>query len=307
MLKVLLTLSLFILTLFLSLNCSKSNAELQGSVFIVTNGAQNIKLGLVKITAIPESEIIKFVEQKKSFISDESNKLKGDIDAAKPEIDKYQKEYDEAKRTYDAINSQRENLKSREQSLNSNYNPYSLYESPYLSEYETDEEKATRSKQKQIKNQLEGLKKQIAAYDQKVSQANKIVSDAQQKLSNSKAKITKINEKLLSYLNQSYLLEGLPEGKIKAVTDADGKFSMKLPTGKYALVASSQRRVVDSTEEYYWLVWVNLDGQEAKQIMLSNQNMLGQDSEDSVFNYKELVPLLDNSTDKNSNIIKSQI
>jgi len=39
------------------LSACKKESELQGSVFIVTQGAENYKLGLVKITSMPESEI----------------------------------------------------------------------------------------------------------------------------------------------------------------------------------------------------------------------------------------------------------
>ena len=272
--------------------CSKQS-ELQGSVFIVTNGAQNIKLGLVKVTAIPESEIKQFVEKKKSAINGETGKLKSDVDLLKPEIEKYQKEYDEAKRNYDAIAAQRDNLKSREQSLNLSFNPYSLYESPYLAEYESAETKAERNKHKQIQKQLDAIRKQIAGFEPKVSQAGKIMTDAKSRLDNSKSNLSKISEKLLSLLNPPVLLDGLPEGKIKAVTDADGKFFLKLPAGRYALVASAERRVASETEQYYWLVWVDVDGKEPRQIMLSNQNMLGENSEDSVFKFNELVPLLD--------------
>jgi hypothetical protein len=294
-----------VIFVFIFTGCNKQG-ELQGSVFIVTQGAQNIKLGLVKVTAIPENEIKQFVEQKKSIINGESNKLKSDMDAIKPEIAKSQKEFDEAKRNYDEIVAQRDNLKSREQSLNLGFNPYSLNEDPYLSEYETPEMKAERNKQRQIQKQLDAIRKQIASYEPKVSQASKIMTDAKSRLEMSKSNLSKITDKLVSYVQASFLFDGLPEGKIKAVTDADGKFSMKLPSGKYALVASSERRVVNTTEEYYWLIWVDIDGKEPKQIMLTNQNLLGQDSEDGVFKLKELIPSLD-KPDKTPNSVTSSV
>lgn len=58
----------------------------------------------------------------------------------------------------------------------------------------------------------------------------------------------------------------------------------------YVIAAKAQRRVFDSTEEYYWLIWVSLDGQESKQVMLTNKNLMGDDSPDCVFKVKDLIP-----------------
>lgn len=55
----------------------------------------------------------------------------------------------------------------------------------------------------------------------------------------------------------------------KSITNADGQFSMDVPNEKIAIFATSQRNILDETENYYWLVW--LDKSE-KHIMLSNNN-----------------------------------
>jgi hypothetical protein len=67
--------------------------------------------------------------------------------------------------------------------------------------------------------------------------------------------------------------ENLPLGITTATTNADGKFMLKVPkAGKYAIVAYSQRKVADKTEEYYWMNWLEVNG-EPKAIMFSNNNM----------------------------------
>lgn len=46
----------------------------------------------------------------------------------------------------------------------------------------------------------------------------------------------------------------------------------KIKTGKYAVVAASSRYVGVDTEEYYWLMCVNV-GKEPQRIILSNDNL----------------------------------
>jgi hypothetical protein len=55
----------------------------------------------------------------------------------------------------------------------------------------------------------------------------------------------------------------------KSTTNADGKFTMKVPNEKIAIFASSKRKIFDETEEYYWLNWVEKD---ENNIIISNNN-----------------------------------
>jgi hypothetical protein len=67
---------------------------------------------------------------------------------------------------------------------------------------------------------------------------------------------------------------GLPSGTATAMTNADGKFTITLPKGRFVLAAQSFRRVFDSTENYYWLVWVKSDGRQPPPLILSNHNLV---------------------------------
>lgn len=70
-----------------------------------------------------------------------------------------------------------------------------------------------------------------------------------------------------------FLLAGMPAPKLTSKTDADGKFALKLPSGKYVITASSSREVFSSTETYHWLVAV--EASNIKQpLILSNDNLL---------------------------------
>jgi len=72
-----------------------------------------------------------------------------------------------------------------------------------------------------------------------------------------------------------FYISRLPAPSVIAKTDADGKFSMKVPLGRVALVAHASRSVGDSNEDYYWLVWNDVTGKEAATVMLSNDNLFG--------------------------------
>ena len=83
------------------------------------------------------------------------------------------------------------------------------------------------------------------------------------------------------------LLTGLPPGDVTAKTDAEGHFTMVLPRrGQFALAAQASRDAGGTTERYYWLIWVSLDGSARREIMLSNDNLVGMGSEDAVFKMK---------------------
>jgi hypothetical protein len=85
------------------------------------------------------------------------------------------------------------------------------------------------------------------------------------------------------------LFEDGPEGAVTDKTDADGKFRMVLKQKtKYALFARSERTVLRDTEKYYWLLWVTLDGNKPKRIMLSNDNLFSAFPAESVVKKDDL-------------------
>lgn len=55
-------------------------------------------------------------------------------------------------------------------------------------------------------------------------------------------------------------------------TDADGKFTLRLPAGKYALGARSSRQVFENYENYNWLIFVDISSTN-KSLTLSNDNL----------------------------------
>jgi hypothetical protein len=80
-----------------------------------------------------------------------------------------------------------------------------------------------------------------------------------------------------------YFYEGLPPGISTAKTDDDGKFTLTIPLrGRYGVVARATLELFkESRETHFWFVWVSLDGQPSKRLMLSNDNKMGAGSPDS--------------------------
>jgi hypothetical protein len=59
-----------------------------------------------------------------------------------------------------------------------------------------------------------------------------------------------------------------------AETDADGKFVIEVPkTGPFVIAAQAQRRTLETTERYYWLQPVSLEGQQQLTQNLSNNDL----------------------------------
>lgn len=81
----------------------------------------------------------------------------------------------------------------------------------------------------------------------------------------------KIKNKFDYFDSAEYYFEKLPAQLVVSKTDADGKFTLPLPAGKYALAAKSSRDAFGKTENYYWLVWVDTSSPNHS-LMLSNDN-----------------------------------
>ncbi len=78
----------------------------------------------------------------------------------------------------------------------------------------------------------------------------------------------------------------LPAATTTTTTDSSGKFNIKIPkSGKYALAVRGSRKVFDSTETYFWLLPLEAAG-EPKQIILTNNNMVGSKSPDPMIQFE---------------------
>ena len=193
--------------------------RLDGSVFVVTKGGTNIKLGLVAVNVYPK-EIINEVLSASEKASNEAHQtLEKEIESTRSLLAKADAELEEASKAYERL----------------------PYDSP---EYD----------------------RLLSVAATKESARNKFV-DPWNKLMETK--------RTLDDQIQETLASAIPTSSISARTNADGEFSLMIPTkGKYILIASGGRSIGDSEEKYLWVV--SLPEKKANQysIMLSNDNIL---------------------------------
>jgi hypothetical protein len=79
-----------------------------------------------------------------------------------------------------------------------------------------------------------------------------------------------------------HFLKDLPSAISSATTNADGTFTLPIPRdGRYGIVARATREPGEEEQPYLWFVWVSLDGEHAKRLVLNNDNIVGAGSPDS--------------------------
>jgi hypothetical protein len=98
----------------------------------------------------------------------------------------------------------------------------------------------------------------------------------------------KTYDELSRYVGAEYYIRGLPIPMLTTKTDADGKFTINLKSGKYALIASASRTIGEDKEVYYWLIWVSVKPNQRNNIMLSNDNLFENNTKDNLINLTEL-------------------
>lgn len=80
------------------------------------------------------------------------------------------------------------------------------------------------------------------------------------------------------WTSPEYYLAGLVQCEYRTQTDSDGRYSLTLPGGKkYALSATTSRRVFNSTETYWWLLWAN-----GPKVNFNNETLMSQNPPNSV-------------------------
>ena len=100
-------------------------------------------------------------------------------------------------------------------------------------------------------------------------------------------------DRISKFSTGEIFLDALPVATDAVVTktDADGRYTFNLRRGeRYAIAARAERKVPgqDKPEQYFWLLWVQVDG-EKKQLLLSNDNQMDQNPPDAVVKLPKLI------------------
>lgn len=80
-------------------------------------------------------------------------------------------------------------------------------------------------------------------------------------------------------MSGDFYFKDLPAPVLAVKTNSDGRFSMTMPSdGAFALAARGQRKVIDETETYFWLIKLSMSASAKQSVMLSNDNLTSSSS-----------------------------
>ena len=291
---------LFFLSFF---GCKPKETTLSGQVFIVTRGAENIKLGLVEVQLIQKQSAVDCLKEKQSAIDTEMKSRKDEYEKAKTD---YQKDHDdfelfkatnhvaELANRYEFITGEidaydRENLAqaNKIEALSNDFQEAKrVYETSsgslrvYYREIATQKGNAggdfARARIKWLDanssaNQANIEERtRLAVELQKFLIPGNNVLDKKRQFESCALKL----EEASHPTSDDYFKKFSPAMIQRATTDADGRFSFSYPRNKpFTLFAKAERLVGDEKETYYWLVNAPSEVEKA-QLFLSNQNLV---------------------------------
>ena len=113
-------------------------------------------------------------------------------------------------------------------------------------------------------------------------------NQAEQAANRARAEYQRLREARDFYYTGAFYFSLLVNPIQTAETDADGRFVIEVPPqGAFVIGAQAQRSVGDSTEQYYWLQPVSLEGQQKFSQNLSNSNLTSTTGTSSLIHTKD--------------------
>ena len=328
---------------------------LDGQIFIVTEGRENIKLGLVSVYAIDADKIQAAIKAAQKQVADAEAKISGEIASLRKDLENAQQKASEAQRAvwlpranaekclrkwkeiYDSCVKPLYLSHPSSSSMTApSFNPqYDLFDwirnrlesnmhtcegrLPQISSIcksleeaiaeDTDdvdsrkwlaenkkEEKQYREYVSRCPENLDKLKAVRSRYDDAKSaffKAQSAASTAEDEAGKRDSTVRQLKSRIETLTLEAnaiprsivdIVFANLPVAQETTKSDADGKFSLKIPSGsRVAIAARAERSTGGQKEKYEWLLWVSLkSGEQKKTIMLSNDNLVDEGSSDSV-------------------------
>lgn len=193
---------------------------LNGEIFVVTKGRENIKLALVEVCALSEPTILNWIKQKQERGNREAQNVKAKIVNLKDE------------------------LNSIETDLNATY--------------------TTDSGSRESRYSLEDSKRQKTH------------------------EITLAEIAHYYWFSPEHYLNGISGCKASTKSDSDGRFRLELSSNRrYAIAAQTSRKILNSSETYWWLLWINPSTQS---IALNNDNLMSENPGNRIMLINAFIP-----------------
>ena len=278
------------------IGCKPKTTTATGQVFIVTRGAENVKLGAVEILLVDKAQVIKFLNTTKPAVQSAIVARQQELVLAKEEAKKAQAVVDwlltnnrpATNASYLEVRSQIQELQSQVESLQQQFDAIEVQRAAASSRGNSAradallaQENANLEKQRWSNSEASRL---LAKLDEI---ARLETAQASKKLKSAKSRIVTAEAELAnSPKPEDYFANFTPAVLNKTLSDADGKFSLTYPRDKPGTIfACARREMLDKTEVYYWLVNAPSSA-EAVQLFLSNNNLVFVDPD----GYFELKP-----------------
>ena len=220
------------ITIIFNVDCAK-HKDLTGEVFIVTKGANNIKMGLVPV---------------KLFDQDTINRQLAAIEQLSIQLrDKYLTE--------------KTQLEEKMKNLENKYAEAEFDEFLQLLKKQNEELKASIGQGYSVR--LEDLK---VPRSTKLKIKDSLSVQLKQKLELVKTEILYTN-------SSEFVFDNLSNPFMETITNADGLFSFTIADGRnVVLVAKSSRQTSEGIESYFWLGSVSLQNVDSQHLIISNHN-----------------------------------
>ena len=239
-----------------------ADGKIDGEAFIVTKGAESIKIGLVEVGLFPMATLEPFLAKRVTEQPSEVASLKPLIAAAKAEVSRLAsliETMEAAKRRLDTVE-------------------FTAFKAALNAKFGTPGYDAADKKYKAAQDEAQEAK---AAYPK----PQELGQDALDKANEAQRKL----EAEYSYVYSGAFYFGLLPVPVRVTkTNSDGRFSLQIPAeGEFAIGATASRLVGESVEHYYWLLRVRSQPGQTQTIMLSNDNKTSSSSRDSLIQTTE--------------------
>ena len=283
----------------------------KGQVFIVTRGAENIKLGLVDVLVFDEKGVAAFLEKKKPAVESEAALRSENLRKAEKELQGAQYALDEFQRTNEAFQStfleQKSQLSALKREVLELNNGPTEARLATIKKMEALQSQMLQSRRSQsldaAADQLQKafkLKEELDAIDRQEKENAPVLEAKKARHAELEKQVTAVrgpSEKQLTDLSsrvvsckaahdrarnaaahfpslEFYLSDPLPAPHMKTVTDADGKFELRLPRkGRFSVFARATRKVGSESENYAWFFWLPTATDDTP-LLLSNNNLV---------------------------------
>jgi hypothetical protein len=289
------------------LGCRPKETAVSGQMFIVTRGAENIKLGDVEVLLIQKQEAMQFLKTNQPAMESRIASSQHQFAVAQEGAKRAQADYDSATglaraatkvlgaaTTKDVEKAQadyRSFVANSPLFANADYVKISAERERLLQEIAALKQKSVsletqaerfRSSHPNLANhalaaQLEGVVAEMAEKGHQLEETGRL---AKEKLDAAQSRLVTVKTELEGFsVAEECLVNFSPAVAAKTRTDADGKFSITFPRRKaFTIFAKATRTVMANagTENYFWLVDAPV-GAEKTQVFLSNNNLASAD------------------------------